>query len=96
MSLLAELRASRDEILAIADACGVTDVRVFGSVAREEERPDSDVDFLARIVPGRSLMALASFKATMEERLHRKADVLTPTSLHWCIRDDVLKEAKEL
>jgi predicted nucleotidyltransferase len=46
---LEELRARRDEILQIAAAHGARNVRVFGSVARGQARPESDVDFLVDI-----------------------------------------------
>jgi len=42
-----------------AAAHGARDVRVFGSVARGEERPDSDIDFLVTLEPGRTLLDLA-------------------------------------
>ena len=46
MSLQAELMDKRTDILAIATQYGATNLRIFGSVARGEERPDSDIDFL--------------------------------------------------
>lgn len=46
---LEDLRARRNEILRLAAAHGASNVRVFGSVARGESRPDSDVDFLVDI-----------------------------------------------
>ncbi len=54
---IAELLASKkDEILRIAATHGARNVRVFGSVARGEARPDSDVDFLVDMEPGRTLL----------------------------------------
>jgi predicted nucleotidyltransferase len=52
------LKDKRDEILRIAALRGAHHVRVFGSVARGDARPDSDVDFLVEMEPGRSLMDL--------------------------------------
>ena len=46
--LLEQLRSKREEIYAIASKYSVSNIRVFGSVARGEERDDSDVDFLSR------------------------------------------------
>ena len=75
MSLFSELHSHREEIIAAAAECGVCNVKFFGSVAREEERPNSDVDVLAEIQANDGLMALARFKVYMEERTHRKVDV---------------------
>ena len=46
MTLLDELHKNREEILSIAGKHGIENVRVFGSVARGEESPDSDIDLL--------------------------------------------------
>jgi len=53
------LKTRRQEILAIAARNGAVNVRVFGSVARGENRPDSDIDFLVNLEAGRSLLDLA-------------------------------------
>ncbi|HVL03661.1 MAG TPA: nucleotidyltransferase family protein [Acidimicrobiales bacterium] len=50
-----QLRQRRPEILALARRRGVSSLRVFGSVARGEIEPSSDIDFLAEFEPGRSL-----------------------------------------
>ncbi len=78
MPLLDGIRARREEILKLAEECGLTDIRVFGSVARGEEGAESDIDMLASIRPGKSLMALAKFKAEVEDRLHKPIDVRRP------------------
>ena len=52
---LEELRARQDEILALAEKHGAFNVRVFGSVARGEATPESDVDLLVKYRPGTSL-----------------------------------------
>lgn len=52
------LQDKRDEILQIAADHGARDVRVFGSLARGAARPDSDIDILVRLDPGRSLLGL--------------------------------------
>ena len=54
------LREKRIEILEIAARQGAHDVRIFGSVARGEASPDSDVDFLVNIESGRSLLDLGA------------------------------------
>ena len=52
MCMLDEIRARRDEIYAIARKHKAEKLWVFGSCARREERPDSDVDFLVKFSPG--------------------------------------------
>ena len=96
MSLLDELRKNRDKILAIAKECGLTDVRVFGSVARGEEREDSDIDILVHYGTDASLMKHAGFMVELEDLFKRKVDVVEDKRLHWVIRDDVLREAMPL
>jgi len=50
--MLDQIRAKRDEIRAIARGHKAEKLWVFGSCARREERPDSDVDFLVKWEPG--------------------------------------------
>ena len=52
------LQEKREDILRIAEKHGAFNVRVFGSVARGEAGPDSDVDFLVELEPTRSLLDL--------------------------------------
>ena len=56
MDIAELLEKKKEEILRIAARHGARNVRVFGSVARGEARPDSDVDFLVDMEPGRSLL----------------------------------------
>jgi len=69
---------------------------VFGSVARGEARPDSDVDFLVEMEDGRSLFDFCHLINDLEDLLGRQADLVEPVGLHWYIRDQVLQEAVPL
>jgi uncharacterized protein len=89
-----ELR--RNEILEIAANHGARNVRLFGSVARGEDRPDSDVDFLVDMEPGRSLLDLVGLGQELEQLLGRKVDVLTEDSVHPAIRERIASEARPL
>ena len=73
---LDELRARRDEILAIAERHKAYNVRVFGSVARGEAGPDSDVDFLVTYRDGASLYDLAGIYLDLKELLGCEVDVV--------------------
>lgn len=86
MDIDALLKAHRDEILAIAQRHGATNVRVFGSVARGEAGPDSDVDILGDLELGRSLF-------DHEALLGQKVDVVSARGLRPHLRDRVLQEA---
>ena len=67
----------RDEILRIAKANGAARVRVFGSFARGTARPDSDLDLLINLEPGRDLLDLVAIKQDLEELLGRQVHVVT-------------------
>ena len=86
----------RRQILALARANGVRNVRVFGSMARNEAGPESDLDLLVDIEKGKSGLVLGGFLSDVSELVHRKVDVVTEKSLHPKIRDKVLHEARAL
>ena len=90
------LKTKRDEILRIAAKHGARNVRVFGSVARGEAGPDSDIDFLVEMEPGRSLLDLGGLWADLSELLGRKVDIVTERSIYWLLRRRILKEARPL
>lgn len=97
MALLDELIAHREEIYAIAAKHGVADIRVFGSVARREEREDSDIDFLVRMEEGKSYFDLIRFKRQAENFLRRKIDAISDGALHnEVFKAIILKEASPL
>lgn len=76
---LEELRARREEILRIATARGAANVRVFGSVARGEAGPASDVDFVVELAPERTLFDLSELILDLEAALGRRVDVVELT-----------------
>ncbi len=96
MTRAEQLKSNRKNILRLAKRYGVTDIRVFGSVVRGEETPESDIDFLIELEPDRSLFDVGGLLLELETLLGCKVDVLTEKSLHWYIRDEVLAEARPL
>jgi len=66
---------------------------LFGSVLREDFRPDSDVDVLVEFEPGRApgLLRMAGLEMELSALLGRKADLRTPAELSRYFRDDVLR-----
>jgi predicted nucleotidyltransferase len=87
------IRAKREDILRLAARHGATNVRVFGSVARGEAGPDSDLDLLVDVGPVHSPWFPAGFMADLALLLGHRVDVVTERALHWYIRDRVLSEA---
>jgi predicted nucleotidyltransferase len=87
------LSAKRHDILRIAAKYGASNVRIFGSVARGEAGPDSDIDFLVEMEKGRSLMDRAGLQLELEELLGLRVDVATERSLKARVRDRIIKEA---
>jgi uncharacterized protein len=90
------LKNQREDILRIAAQHGAHNVRVFGSVARGEARPDSDVDLLVELESGRSLLDLGGLLMDLQTLLGRDVDVVTDKGLRDRIRARVLQEAKPL
>ena len=78
---LQDLRARRDEILKLAQQYGAYNVRVFGSVARGEATPDSDVDLLVNFREGTSLFELSGFWQDLQELLGRDVNLLSENGL---------------
>lgn len=90
-SVLSEESAAA--IRALGERYSVRNIRVFGSFARGETGPDSDLDLLVEYVPGHGGFAFIDFCQQVEELLHRKVDVVTEKSLHPIIREKVLAQA---
>ena len=83
----------REAILAAAARHGVTNIRVFGSVARGDAREDSDVDFLVEVGPRHSAFFPGGLVVDLETILERRVDVVEPEGLHRLLRDRILREA---
>ncbi len=90
------LKAYRHDILRLAERHGARNVRVFGSVARGDARPESDVDLLIDLEEGRSLLDHAQLQVDLEQLLNRKVDVVSARGLRPRIRDRVLRDAVPL
>jgi predicted nucleotidyltransferase len=90
------LKVKRDEILRIAGQHGASNVRVFGSAARGEAGPESDVDLLVELDPDLSLLDFVALKQDLEDLLNLEVDLVTEQGLHRRIRERVLREAQPL
>jgi predicted nucleotidyltransferase len=90
----------RDEALAILASqsealaqFGVTSLALFGSVARDEARPESDVDILVEFNRPVGLFAFVGLKEYLEQLLGRPVDLVTRAALKPQLRDRILQEA---
>jgi predicted nucleotidyltransferase len=90
------LAAKREEILQVAARYGAHNVRIFGSVARGDAGPSSDIDFLVDMEPGRSLFDLGGLLMDLQKLLGVEVDIATEKGLRSRIRDRVLGEAVKI
>ena len=86
----------RDAILAIAERNGLSNLRVFGSVARGEDKEGSDVDLLVDAARGTTLLTLAGVIIEAEELTGVPFDIHTVDSIHDRYLENVLREARPL
>lgn len=96
MAIEEMLRERRDEIQRIAAEHGVTRLRVIGSVARGEARPDSDLDLLIEVGSATSSWFPAGLIMDLEQLLGCRVDVVTERALNPALRETVLRNARPL
>jgi predicted nucleotidyltransferase len=93
---LEELRRQKDRIVALAERHGAHNVRVFGSVARGQANPESDVDLVVDFERGRSLMDHGELMMDLEEVLGCRVEVVSERGLRDRFRARVLADAVPL
>lgn len=93
MSIEQLLSEKRDEIQHIAAKHGALNIRVFGSVARGEAGPESDIDLLIDVGAVTSSWFPAGLILDLEKLLGRRVEVVTEKALHPDLREQVLREA---
>jgi hypothetical protein len=96
VTTLESLRQRKAEIENLAARYGAHGVRVFGSVARNEDTNDSDIDVLVEMSDEASLLDLVEFQQALEAMLNRRADVLTVRGINSHLRERILAEAVRL
>jgi uncharacterized protein len=90
------LRSRRGEIVDRAALRGARNVRVFGSLARGEARPGSDVDLLVDMESGRSLIDLVGLGQDLEDLLGARVDVLSAAGVSPYLHERIMSEAVAL
>ena len=94
---LEELRRTRrDQILRVAASHGAHNVRVFGSAARGDASPASDIDFLVDLDSNRTLMDLGGLLMELQDLLQARVDVATEAMLRPKVRQRALADAVPL
>lgn len=91
-----DVRRQRDAILEIARRHGARDVRLFGSVARNDTTERSDLDLIVRFDAGRTLLDHAGLIGDLEDLLGIKVDVIDADGMRPRFRAVVEKEASPL
>lgn len=94
--MLPILARQRQAILDLAARHGLRNVRVFGSVLRGEDGPNSDIDLLVAVEPGRTLLDVIGFEQDVEELLARPVDVVSEGGLSPYLQGRILAEAAAL
>jgi hypothetical protein len=94
---LEQLRnTQRQRIIELAARRGASNVRVFGSVARDDSKESSDYDFLVDLAPDRSLMDLGVLLMDLQDLLHARVDVATESMLRPGAKENALRDAAPL
>lgn len=92
-STVAEIR---DIVRTVLKRHGVVRASLFGSVARGDDTPESDLDFLVEFEAGRTLLDLSGLRLDLQDLLGREVDVATPGSLHPKLKSHILAEQVEI
>lgn len=88
--VLETLKKNREKLATL----GVRHIAIFGSVARDEERPDSDVDLLVDFDSKKGLFIFIRLKQFLEKILGREVDLATKNSLHPLLKKQILSEVE--
>lgn len=90
------LQQQKKSILAIANDYHATNIRVFGSAVRGEEREDSDIDLLVDFLPSATLIDQVGLIEALSKTLGRKVDIVSERALNKHLRQRILQEAVAL
>ncbi len=96
MNLTHNVQLHRDQILQLAASHGARDVRIFGSVARNEATPTSDVDLLVKMDNGKSYLDFVALWQDLEELLKRSVDVVAENGVSPYLKERIIAEARPL
>ena len=83
----------KERLTELCEKHGVAVLKIFGSAARGDEGPDSDIDFLIEFRDRKGLLELVALEIVLSEALGRKVDLVTEACLSPYIRDHILSSA---
>ena len=92
MSETLNIQQLKEKIIPLLKKEGVIRSALFGSYARGEETPASDIDILVELPDDRSLLDLVSLQFSLEDALNKKVDLLTFNSIHPLLKSYIKKE----
>jgi uncharacterized protein len=87
-----DIQQIKEKATPILKEAGVLRSSIFGSFARGEARPDSDVDFLVELPDGKSLFDLVDLQEQLQTALGKKVDIGTYRSIKEVLRSKILSE----
>jgi hypothetical protein len=90
------LEHNRAAVLKLAASMGIRNLRVFGSVSRGEDTPESDIDLLVDLPDNMTLFGLGRLETQLSQILGVKVDVVPAQNLRDNLRERVLSEAVPL
>ena len=92
----ARIEIPKDRIAEFCRRYRIRRLAFYGSVLREDFRPDSDVDVLVEFEPGQtaSLLKMASLELELSQMLGRKVDLRTPIELSQYFRKEVIQDSE--
>lgn len=94
MALRDDLHSRREQLIAITARHGATNLRLFGSVLRHEERPDSDIDLLIDMAEGRGFSDYLALVGELGGALSRRVDIVIERDLSPHFRPYIEAEAQ--
>ena len=87
-----KIQEIKDKIQPIAKSNDIAYVAVFGSVARGDDKPESDLDLLVRFSQPKSLLDFSALNNKLNEIFGRQVDLVTERALHPIIKQNIQKE----
>ncbi len=97
MLIIPGVEVDEARLAAVCDRYGIAELKVFGSRVRGTARPDSDIDILYTLRPGRRLgWEIEQLADELAELFGRQVDLVSVRALHPLLRPSVLAEARPL
>lgn len=89
-------KKTTDQLSSCLKRCGIKKASIFGSYARGEEKPDSDIDILVEFAGRKSLLEIVRIERELSELLGIKVDLLTEKAISPYLIDRIKQEARPI